>query len=244
MADERRHTEVWDVRAVTDDLSQRIWIQIQQRQRQLNTYQNNICIMHRHWLHLSRHLYRINSPAWCSRSARGCEWGWPELPGHQELPGPAWTDDWKKGPGSEEKTPNHGNIRLPVKRAERKQETWCFLWFLFMYINWSDEVLVQYLVVRQVELGEQKQMREGVGRQIAQQVFIEMQMNGEIRETGGYLRTGTHLSRLESTETLSDPDPGIVPISPPAYQQRDFHETRISPTLRRQMEASVLTKLF
>lgn len=125
MADERQRTEVWDVRAVTDDLSQRIWVQIQQRQRQLNT-NTKVTEWYFYYLQtqtLSRHLYRLNSPAWCSRSARGCEWGWRELPGHQVLPGPTWTVDWKKGPGSEEKTPNHGNIRPPVKKAERKRDT-------------------------------------------------------------------------------------------------------------------------
>lgn len=81
---------------------------------------------------VSRHLCRLNSPAWCSRSARGCEWGWLELPGHQALPGPMWTDDWKTGPGSEEKKPNPGNIRLLVKTAERRQETFS----LFTYLNW------------------------------------------------------------------------------------------------------------
>lgn len=72
---------------------------------------------------LLSHLQRFNSPASCSRSARGCARGWRELPGLRALPGPTWTDDWKTGPGNEGKMPNPGNTRPPVRRAERKQET-------------------------------------------------------------------------------------------------------------------------
>ncbi|KAK2833946.1 hypothetical protein Q5P01_017835 [Channa striata] len=56
-------------------------------------------------------------------------------------------------------------------------------------------MLVQYLVVRQVELSEQKQIRERVSRQKGQQVLIQMETNGEISEAGRYLRRQTHLSR-------------------------------------------------
>lgn len=38
--DECKRTEVWDVRAMTDDVSQRLGVQIQQRQRHLNTGTN------------------------------------------------------------------------------------------------------------------------------------------------------------------------------------------------------------
>lgn len=49
----------------------------------------------------------------------------------------------------------------------------------------------QHLVVRQVELIEQEQIRERVGRQGDQQVFIQQQTHSVVREADGNLRTET-----------------------------------------------------
>lgn len=69
----------------------------------------------------------------------------------------------------------------------------------------------QHLVVRQVELIEQEQIRERVGRQGDEQVFIQQQTHGVVREAGGNLRTETPEQVKEAEyqfNALHGTDPG------------------------------------
>lgn len=49
--------------------------------------------------------------------------------------------------------------------------------------------MFQHLIVRQVELIEQEQIGERVGRQGHEQVFIQQQTHSVVREAGRNLRT-------------------------------------------------------
>lgn len=91
------------------------------------------------------------------------------------LLGPMSTADWMTGPGSAARKPNHGNNQLPVRRAERTQDTGKSNMVPAVPLIMSDlyDLFVQYLVVRGVELIEEVQIREGVGQQRAQEVFIQ-----------------------------------------------------------------------
>lgn len=50
----------------------------------------------------------------------------------------------------------------------------------------------------QVELIEQEQTGERVGRQRGQQVFIQKQMSGAVRQADGYLSAQTHLDTVSA----------------------------------------------
>lgn len=52
--------------------------------------------------------------------------------------------------------------------------------------------------MRQVELIEQEQTGERVGRQRGQQVFIQKQTSGVVRQADGYLSRQTHLDTVSA----------------------------------------------
>lgn len=134
---QRGRTAVRQVRGLTDDFRERWRVQIQLRHRQLNTETQTESVKHTFFKWMNRvRLYsssavtwlimspvQVISPASCSHSATGCVWGWWELAARRAPPAPTKTTDWMTGPGSEARTPNRGNNRLPVRRADRKQET-------------------------------------------------------------------------------------------------------------------------
>lgn len=67
---------------------------------------------------------RLNSPACCSCSARGCCSGWLQLWGLQALLGLVWRADWMTGPSSVERTPARRNNPPPERTAETENRKW------------------------------------------------------------------------------------------------------------------------